>query len=337
MEYKSDPELLQAIGNHLSGFVAKHERQFDPENPRRWQPADFYMDPIGDHDKILRYRKELVPSIPLELRIALAGDILTEEGLPGYMYTVMRFAGMLEDPSLRDWARRWVAEEKRHGKVLSHWAYVSGAFDMRVLDEVEENYNIQEIDLQIPPAQAGSFLMDVASSFIYVSFQEDATRISHLNAAKNLQALGDDWGHDLHMRVAADEAKHHAIYRATFAEILAMSPSYSILALKEMVRKGFVMPSMNSLSPQQYDQFEYSAAKAGIFGACDYFEVVSNLISKWKIASIPGLQGELAQAQDYLGKWGDKVGKMPKIFERGQKKLLARNMDLSGHPWLRKG
>lgn len=346
-----EKELAGVVVEVISDYVRDNENVLDPLVPdkrgrMKWQPSDFKFD-IDDNEKLREFRDKIAPNIPLETRIALAGNILTEEGLPGYMYTIMRFQYFQEQPILAGWARRWIAEEKKHGKLLSHWANITNLYDMSQLERVEEAYNIQEIDLGIPLAHQDSdetskrFLLDLASAFAYVSFQEKSTHTSHNNAKKKLMEAGDEWGAEICGIVAGDEARHHKLYQSIFHEILKASPDYALVALEGMVKKGFRMPSANSLSEHEYKVFNACAEESGVFGIKEYAGAIETIIGKrWgdTITNLTGLTPEASSAQDYLGVWVEK--EKPRIINIGEKRHnrggnqeLLR--DLSKHPWLK--
>ncbi|KAK8663578.1 hypothetical protein V6N13_083390 [Hibiscus sabdariffa] len=115
--------------------------------------------------------------------------MITEEALLTYQTMLNITDGVLDETcsSLTSWAiwtRAWTAEENRHGNMLHKYLYLSGRVDMRQDPKIENNPYL---------------------TFIYTSFQERETFISHKNTTKLAWEHGNAKLAKLFGFVASDE------------------------------------------------------------------------------------------------------------------------------------
>lgn len=132
------------------------------------------------------------------------------------------------------WIRAWTAEENRHGDLLNKYLYLSGRINMRAM-EVSTQYLIHDgFDIG-----TGS---DPYRNFIYTSFQELATNVSHRRTA----TLAKEYGNKLLSKmcgvIAADELRHARAYKSFVTRILEVDPSEMMVALEDMMRKKLLCP-----------------------------------------------------------------------------------------------
>ena len=80
-----------------------------------------------------------------------------------------------------------------------------------------------------PPAQPHAAFTCRYRGFIYTSFQERATKISHGNVGKLLAAAGDPFGAKICARIAGDEARHCPRAPSPHAPLPPSAPSRSKL------------------------------------------------------------------------------------------------------------
>ena len=78
-----------------------------------------------------------------------------------------------------------------------------------------------------PPAQPRAAFTCRYRGFIYTSFQERATKISHGNVGKLLAAAGDPFGAKICARIAGDEARHCPRAPSPHAPLPPSAPSRS--------------------------------------------------------------------------------------------------------------
>jgi acyl-[acyl-carrier-protein] desaturase len=80
-----------------------------------------------------------------------------------------------DDTAWARWNRGWTAEENRHGDTLNKFLYLSGRVDMRAVERSVQALLGAGFDPQMET--------DPYRLFVYTSFQERATKISHANTA----------------------------------------------------------------------------------------------------------------------------------------------------------
>ena len=73
------------------------------------------------------------------------------------------------------WNRGWTSEENRHGDLLNKLLYLCGRVDMREIEASVQHLVGQGFDPHLA--------RDPYRCFVYTSFQERATKVSHRNTA----------------------------------------------------------------------------------------------------------------------------------------------------------
>jgi acyl-[acyl-carrier-protein] desaturase len=140
--------------------------------------------------------------------------------------------------------------------------------------------------------------------FVYTSFQERATAVSHGNTARLAEAHGDDvlartWG-----TIAADEKRHETAYGRIVEQLLRLDPDGAMLAIADMMRKRITMPAHLMHDGRDMDLFQHFAAVAqrlGVYTARDYADIVEFLVKRWKLEALEdGLSGEGRRARDFV-------------------------------------
>lgn len=79
--------------------------------------------------------------------------------------------------------------------------------------------------------------------FIYTSFQERATFVSHGATARLARAAGDPSLATLCGTIAADERRHETAYKKIIGKCFDLDPSGAMLAFGDMMQKQIVMPA----------------------------------------------------------------------------------------------
>lgn len=265
-----------------------------------WQPADLLpdstLDNFLDEVKILRERAR---DLSYDLLAVLVGDTITEEALPTYESWLMTIEGLPQDPEgpWMKWNRNWTAEENRHGDVLNRYLFLSGRINMREMEASTQYLIADGFDLQTDN--------DPYRSFVYTSFQEMATNVSHRRVAKLAKQEGDNVLAKLCGNVAADEARHAKAYKAFVSKIFEADPNEMMLAFEDMMRKKIVMPAhyMRELGVElgkTFGHFTDAAQRIGVYTSHDYTDILDNLIQDWRIESLSGLNEAGERARDYV-------------------------------------
>ena len=291
---------MEVIGM-LEGFVAQtvESSLLDPDDC--WQPTDFLPDltlpDAIDQIKKLRERSDCIPDSVIS---SLVGNMITEEALPSYQtyFNLM----VNEDRDLTStngwvrWSRAWTAEENRHGDLLNKYLYLTGRCDMKEVEQTIHRliYNGFNPQTNHDPYQA----------MVYTSFQERATKISHVNTGKLADKAGDNNLSRICKTIAGDEARHEKAYKSFMSKIFEIDPDGGLKSFEQMMRKQIVMPAIlmadGAKNPNIFTDFSAITQKIGVYTTWDYASIIEHLVSLWKIESLTGLKDGASKAQDYL-------------------------------------
>lgn len=107
-------------------------------------------------------------------------------------------------PLLRRWTREWTAEENRHGDLMNKYCMLSGRVNMKAVEVTIQNLIGSGMD---PKTENNPYL-----GFIYTSFQERATKISHGTTARHAKEYGDKVLGQITGAIASDEGRHESAY-----------------------------------------------------------------------------------------------------------------------------
>jgi acyl-[acyl-carrier-protein] desaturase len=299
-EQKEAAQHMEVIGM-LQGFVAQtvETSLLDPDDC--WQPTDFLPDTSAPDlaEQIAELRKH-TDCIPDSVITSLVGNMITEEALPSYQ-TYFNLA-LNEDRELTSsngwvqWSRAWTAEENRHGDLLNKYLYLSGRCDMKAVEQTIHRliYNGFDAKTNHNPYQV----------IIYTSFQERATKISHVNTGKLATKAGDGTLARICNTIAGDEARHEKAYKSFMSKIFEIDPDGALRAFEQMMRNQIVMPSVamgqGSKNPDMFTQFSNITQQIGVYTTWDYADIIDHLVSHWKIETLTGLKDGAAKMQDYL-------------------------------------
>lgn len=271
-----------------------------------WQPQDLLPDPESDGflDE-LKLLRERALEIPDEHLLVLVGDMITEEALPTYMTMLNTLDGVRDETGASPtpwgrWTRQWTAEENRHGDAMNKYLWLTGRVNMKAVEVTIQNLIGSGMN---PKTENNPYL-----GFVYTSFQERATRISHGNTARFAKEHGDEALAKLCGLVAADEARHEAGYTLIITELLKHDPDGAVLAFADMMRKQIVMPAhlmddgehKARTGRDLFDDFSVVAERTETYTAYDYASILEHLIEKWDIANVKGLSEEGLEAQEYI-------------------------------------
>ena len=266
-----------------------------------WQPTDFLPNPQSDTfiDEVKEIR-ELSKELDNDFWVSLVGDMITEEALPTYESWLLDLDGINQHGEQKGWAswiRRWTAEENRHGDVLNKYIYLSGRVNMREVEITTQHLVADGFD--IGTAQ------DPYKTFIYTSFQELATYISHNNVAKIARKAGMKGLAKMSKIIAGDEMRHHLAYVEFIRQIFAVDPSEMMIAFCDMMKYKIEMPAMylresHGKKASLFDQFSNVAQRSGVYSAFDYIDILEKLVKAWEIDKFTGLTPEADKARTYL-------------------------------------
>mgnify|MGYP001987776790 CR=1 FL=1 len=312
-----NPHKREVIAS-MEDFV-KDQLQLLKSVDDSWQPDDYLPDMTGEgwEDNIREFRTQ-AEALPDEVLVVLVGDMVTEEALPTYQTLLNSFEGVsdatgTDESAWAQWSRGWTAEENRHGDLLNKYLFLTGRVDMRTV-EITIQYLIRN---GFNPQAA----QDPYKGFVYTSFQERATKISHSNVARLAQKAGDSHLKTICGLVAGDEARHEKAYTNFMKRIFELDPAGAILAFRDLMKHQIVMPAhlmTDGQDPSLFDHFSIFAQRLGVYTAGHYAEIIDHLVRQWQLESLCGLEGKAAEAQDYLCKLGPRYAKLAERNQRRQ-------------------
>lgn len=322
------PEIEKNIEviSGMQDFVHEAVDAFLLQPETAWQPADFLPDMSKPH--AIEEVKELqgrASTLPAEVITSLVGNMITEEALPTYQTYFNLIKGVNEEGNMVTekgwvkWSRYWTAEENRHGDLLNKYLYLTGRADMRQVEITIHNLLSNGFD----PNTEG----DPYQSFIYTSFQERATKISHVNTGKLADKSGDSVLSRICKTIAGDEARHEKAYKTFMGKIFELDPNGALLAFEKMMRKQITMPAILMDNAQHSDslfaRFSAITQKLGIYTAFDYAAIIKHLTQLWKIESLTGLTDYAARAQEYLGNLAERYRRVAERMKEPETVKLA--------------
>jgi acyl-[acyl-carrier-protein] desaturase len=302
-------EVMQFLEKNVDSFVDQYLIPVE----KIWQPTDFLPNSQSDtfFDEVKELR-EIAKDLPYDFWVTLVGDTITEEALPTYESWLMDVEGIdnVERNGWSKWIRQWTGEENRHGDMLSKYLYLSGRVNMREVEMTTQHLISDGFDIGTG--------RDPYKNFVYTSFQELATYVSHNRVAQMAKKYGDNKLSKMCKMIAGDEMRHHHAYSEFVNRIFQVDPSEMMIAFQYMMKAKIVMPAhflreSGEKISTAFEQFSDSAQRIGVYTAADYVDIMQKLIDKWEIDKISGLTDEAEKARDYLMKL---PGRMARVSER---------------------
>lgn len=266
-----------------------------------WQPQDYLPD-LSKEDWIeeVQELRGMHAELPDDILVVLIGDMVTEEALPTYQTLLNTFEGCDDPTGTTDtawarWSRGWTSEENRHGDLLNKYLYLGGRTDMRSVEVTIQHLITSGFD---PGAEK-----DAYRGFVYTSFQERATKVSHGNVGKLAKQAGDTKLQQICAKIAGDESRHERAYQQFVTEILKRDPNGLLRVFGEIMRGQIIMPAelmTDGIDAELYENFANVAQRLGVYTAIDYAEIIGHLVKRWDLEHIEGLSSEGEKERDYL-------------------------------------
>ena len=293
-------EVMQAIEPQVGDFMDSFLIPIEDI----WQPSDFLPDPESDDflSSIEQLREES-KELGYDFWVTMVADTITEEALPTYESWLMDVEGVNQHDGKKNgwskWVRAWTAEENRHGDVLNKYLYLSGRVNMREVEITTQHLIADGFDIGTD--------RDPYKNFVYTSFQELATNISHKRVGQMAKKKGNVLLGKMCTIIAGDEMRHHLAYREFVKNIFGEDPSGMMLAFADMMKKKIVMPahflreSGGSIGTA-FENFSNCAQRLGVYTAHDYIDILKKLNTFWELDAVRSLSDEAEKARDYLMK-----------------------------------
>ncbi|KAJ4973400.1 hypothetical protein NE237_006574 [Protea cynaroides] len=291
------------------------EQSWQPHDflPASTQPSDSFIDQVRD-------LREQTSGLPDDYLVVLVGDMITEEALPTYMSMLNRFDGVKDDTGSSSdpwsvWTRCWTAEENRHGDLLKTYLYLSGCVNMSTIE--------RSIQYLIGAGMDTGLENNPYLGFVYTSFQERATFISHGNTARLAKENGDPVLARICGIIASDEKRHENAYIKIVEKLLEVDPTDTMLAICKMMRKNIKMPAhlmYDGQDPDLFHHFSAVAERLGVYTGGDYADIMDFLVGRWKLEELEGLSDSGRQAQDFVCGLAPRLRKLQqRAHQRAQK------------------
>ncbi|KAJ9701704.1 hypothetical protein PVL29_006888 [Vitis rotundifolia] len=272
-------KIFKSMENWVEKNVLIHLKPVE----KCWQSQDFLPDPASDgfHERV-KELQERAKGIPDDYFVVLVGHMITEEALPTYQTQINITDGIRDETgaspsSWATWTRAWTAEENRHGDLLNKYLYLSGRVDMKQIEKTIQYLIGAGMDAQ---NENSPYL-----GYIYTSFQERATFISHSNTARLAKEHGDK----------------------SLAQILEklfeIDPNGTVLAFADRMRKKITMPGLlmyDGCDDNLFEHFSAVAQRLGVYIAKDYVDNLEFFVERWNVEKLTGLSSEGREAQDYV-------------------------------------
>ncbi|MEO5789652.1 acyl-ACP desaturase [Gelidibacter sp.] len=299
-------EVMQHLEKDVESLIEKYLIPVDSI----WQPTDFLPNSESDsfYDEVREIR-ELSKELPYDFWVVLVGDMITEEALPTYESWLMDVEGVdqVGRNSWGKWVRHWTGEENRHGDVLNKYLYLSGRVNMKEIEITTQHLIADGFDIGTD--------RDPYKNFIYTSFQELATYISHNRVAKIAKEKGNRQLFKMCNMIAGDEMRHHHAYSEFVERIFAVDPNQMMVAFQTMMKQKITMPAhflreSGDKIGTAFEEFSNTAQRIGVYTSADYVDILEKLVNRWDLGNIKNLSDDGEKARDYLMKLPDRMKRL---------------------------
>lgn len=289
-------EVMQTIEKSMPELLKKYLIPVEDS----WQPSDYLPDSrTEEFFNEIEEIQELAKELSYDFWAVLIGDTVTEEALPTYEAWLMDVEGIDQDGNngWSQWVRAWTAEENRHGDLLNKYLYLSGRVNMREMEISTQHLLADGFDIGTSH--------DPYKNFIYTSFQELATNISHRRVASLAKKSHNGHLAKICGKIAADEMRHAKAYKDFMGRIFELDPSEAMLAFEDMMRKKIVMPAhflreSGGAIGDLFKHFSDAAQRLMVYTTEDYIDITRSLLNEWKIDSVTDLTDAAEKGRDYL-------------------------------------
>lgn len=265
-----------------------------------WFPSQLLPTEDEEGDRELAALRERASGMPDAIRVAIALNLLTEEGLPHFHRLIATHLG--NESPWSTWNNMWTAEEDRHGCALRDYVRDARIYDMAALEQAQYNY----IESGFNP----HWEQDPYRLLAYTSLQEKATQVAHANTGRACAPYEPRIQRVL-AHIAGDESRHYLFYRACFTGILERDPSRGLQSLLKVMpalaMPGHTMPG--------YEHMSEVVRRGGLYGPRHYQEICEDLLVHWQVASRTGLDADGREAQEKLMKVPKRLARMGDYLE----------------------
>ncbi|KAH6835252.1 Plant stearoyl-acyl-carrier-protein desaturase family protein [Perilla frutescens var. hirtella] len=325
------PEKVEVFKS-LESWASNHLLRLLKPVDKCWQPNEFLPDParsFGDFVDEVRALRDRASGLPDEYFVVLVGDMITEDALPTYQTMINTLDGVRDETGASpspwaSWTRAWTAEENRHGDLLRAYLYLSGRVDMLMIERTVQHLIGSGMD---PRTENNPYL-----GYVYTSFQERATFVSHGNMARLAKEGGDSALARICGTIAADEKRHENAYIKIVEKLLEVDPNGTMIAIGDMMRKKITMPAhlmYDGRDPHLFDHFSAVAQRLGAYTTDDYADILEFLIGRWELEKVGGLKGDGRNAQEFVCGLPQRIRRLQERADERAKKLKPLELRFS--------
>ncbi|KAL2467876.1 Acyl-[acyl-carrier-protein] desaturase 6 [Forsythia ovata] len=168
--------------------------------------------------------------------------------------------------------------------------------------------------------------------FVYTSFLERATFVSHGNTARLAKEGGDPVLARICGTIAADEKHHENAYIRIVEKLLEIDTSESMIAIGDMMRKKIIMHAhlmYDGRDEHLFEHFSAVALRLGVYTADDYADILEFLIERWRLEKLEGLRGEGRRAQDFVCGLPSRIRKLQERADERARKMEPQSVKFS--------
>jgi acyl-[acyl-carrier-protein] desaturase len=264
---------------------------------KEWFPHDYIPYSQGrDFDK-----EPWTPDQPRLTGVAQTAfevNLLTEDNLPAYHRLIYRMFHQ-GDGAWKEWVNRWTAEEGRHAIVIRDYLVVTRNIDPVMLERGRMQTMLTGYEHEA----------DALRGLAYTSFQELATRVSHLNTGRYSK---DPVADKIMVRVATDENLHMVFYRGALEAVFEVDPSAAVRAITAEVLT-FQMPGYGISG---FRRKAAEIADAGIYDMRIHLDdILWPLLRYWRVFERTGLDAEAENDRERLAQFLEKLEASARKFE----------------------
>jgi acyl-[acyl-carrier-protein] desaturase len=146
---------------------------------------------------------------------------------------------------------------------------------------------------------------DPYRNFIYTSFQELATHISHKRVGELAREKGNHHLEKLCRTIAGDEMRHHLAYREFVKKIIEVDASEVLRVFADMMKRKIAMPAnllrqSGQAVGESFQAFADAAQRLGVYTAQDYVNILKTLLTHWNLEGLRSLNETAEKSRDYL-------------------------------------
>lgn len=292
-------EVLASLEPLAGELMARHIDERRLWFPSEFLPADEGMTDEQERDKAAL--PERARGLPDAVRVSLALNLLTEEGLPHFHRLVAVYLG--SDNAWSRWNYMWTAEEDRHGCVLHDYVRDARVFRMKAFEKLQYQY----LEAGFDPEWDG----DPYRLLAYTSLQERATQSAHANTAR-MAGRYEPIIQRVLAHIAADEGRHFRFYRDVFRSLLETDTTRALQAALS-VAPHLAMPGHTI---EGFREMADVVHRSGIYGPGDYRKVVEECLEAWGVANLEPQDAAGREAQDKLMAVPERLTKLAELMDR---------------------